>query len=201
MRPFLVSVALFVVASTTQGMEPRIDFAPRRALEAGEVVTVRWSGLPDGVEELEFLLRRDDGEIVRLTEQLTPSARSFGWVVPDLPSRRATLLLRAGIEGRGEITLAASEPFVIQGGAVSARFEFRNGEWWAIELPSPARGVPHLSFVYEVPLARALVHTRKPLLVRAHSGIGDTQPLEESERTALAANTRCGAPRTIPQRK
>jgi len=181
-------------------METRILFAPERALEAGEVVTVRWSGLPDDVEELEFLLQREDGDVVRLTEQLWPSGDSFGWVVPNLPSHGAKLVLRAGIEGR-ELTLASSEPFVIHGAASAAHLRFRNGEWWTIELPPPSPDAPQISFLREGRAIRTLSRTRRPLLVQTNIDIGGAQPLETLELTSLPANTRCGPPRTIPQRK
>lgn len=200
MRPLLLAVALSVLASTTQAMEPRILFAPERPLEAGEVVTVRWTGLPGEVEELEFLLQRDDGDVVRLTEQLLPSSGSFGWIVPDLPSRGARLVLRAGIEGR-EITLASSEPFVIRGAAGRARLQFRDGEWWTIEVGPPSAEPPRVSPRLHARSPQTLSRTNRPLLVRARVEVGAAQPLERSERTTRAIDTHCGAPRTIPQRK
>lgn len=199
MRPFLVGITLFLLASATQA-QPRIDFAPQRALEPGEVVTVGWSGLADDVEELEFLLQRDDGDVVRLTEQLTPFGDSFGWIVPNLPSRRATLVLRAGIEGR-EVTLASSEPFVIHRTAGTARMRFRNGEWWTVELRTPPPDAPQLSSMHPVRAAGTLSRTRRPLLVTKQVDTGGAQPLETLAPAAFAADTRCGAPRTIPQRK
>jgi hypothetical protein len=198
-RPFFVGITLFLLASATQA-KPRIDFAPQRALEPGEVVTVRWSGLPDGVDELEFLLQRDDGNVVRLTEQLLPSADSFGWIVPNLPSRRATLVLRAGIEAR-EVTLASSEPFVIHGAAGTARLRFRSGEWWTMELRPLSPDAPQIASMHQVRAARTLSRTRRPLLVTKQVDTGGAQPLETLEQTALIADTRCGTPRTIPQRK
>ena len=181
-------------------MEPRILFAPERALEAGEVVTVRWSGLPGEVEELEFLLQREDGDVVRLTEQLLPSSGSFGWIVPDLPAREARLVLRAGIEGR-EITLASSEPFAIRGAAGRARLQFRDGEWWTLEVRPPSAEPARVSPRLDARSPKPLAHTNRPLLVRTRVDIGAVQPLERSERTARAVDTHRGAPLTIPQRK
>jgi len=198
-RPFLLGITLFLLASATQA-KPRIDFAPQRALEPGEVVTVGWSGLADDVEELEFLLQRDDGDVVRLTEQLTPFGDAFGWIVPNLPSRRATLVLRAGIEGR-EVTLASSEPFVIHGVAGTARLRFRDGEWWTVEFRPSSSDSPQLSSMHPVRGARTLSRTRRPLLVTKQVDTGGAQPLEKVEQTALTRDTRCGAPLTVPQRK
>src|SRR5688572_855715 len=115
MRPLLALVVL-AAAGALQAAETRILFAPTQTLEAGEVVTVGWEGVPAEVEELEFLLLREDGRKVRVTPQLLPSSGSFQWTIPNLPSRAAVLVLRAGIGGH-EVTIAASEPFDIRGAA------------------------------------------------------------------------------------
>src|SRR6185436_2727956 len=99
-------VMMLLFAAVAEGAQTRIVFAPRRALEAGEVVTVGWQGLPANVEELEFLLAEGDGEVVRLTPQFLPSNGSFRWTVPNLPSHAAVLQLRAGIDGE-EVVLAS----------------------------------------------------------------------------------------------
>lgn len=129
--PLRRSIAAIVIlfATAAHAAQTRIVFEPHRAVEAGEVVTIGWEGLPANVDELEFLLVTGDGEPVRLTPQLMPSNGSFGWTVPNLPSRAAVLELRAGIEGE-EIVLALSEPFVIRGAPRAAHIEFRDGEWW-----------------------------------------------------------------------
>lgn len=198
-REVLLAVALSCIASPMLPAEPRIHLAPHRTLHAGDVVTVAWSGLPDDVDEFEFLLRHDDGDVVRLTEQLQPSGASFRWTVPDLPSLRATLLLRAGIDGR-ERTLACSEPFVIRGTG-GARLEFRNGEWWSLDLQPPKSDAPRMSFQPTSGTTRVATSARRPLLAGRRVAFGHAQPLQERPRHAVAANTRCGAPRTVPQRK
>lgn len=169
-------------------------------MSAGDVVTVRWSGLPDDVEELEFLLQRDDGDVVRLTEQLSPMGDSFQWIVPSLPSRRARLVLRAGIEGR-ELTLATSEPFAIRGAASGAHLKFRNGEWWTIELPPPSPEPSQISSVLKGRAAPTLWRARRPLFVATPVDAGGGQPLETVRRTEPVVNTRAGAPLSVPQRK
>ena len=131
LRPW-IAITVVLIAATANAAQPRIVFAPRRALQAGEVVTVGWAGLPTDVDELEFLLVTDDGETVRLTPQFTPENGSFGWTVPNLPSRAAFLELRAGIDGVEQV-LASSEPFEIHGVARRAHVEFRDGEWWFVE--------------------------------------------------------------------
>jgi hypothetical protein len=181
-------------------MEPRIVFAPQSAVNAGEVVTVRWDHLPEDVDELEFLLQRENGDVVRLTEQLVPSSGSFRWVVPNLPSRRAVLVLRVGIEGR-EVTLASSDPFVIHGAASRGRLRFRNGEWWTSEFSRPPTDTPQVSFRTKERAPQVFQCGRRPLYLTAKVALGRARLLERLERSRIAANTRCGPPRTIPQRK
>jgi hypothetical protein len=101
--------------SAVAAARPVVGVAPRRGpLEAGTVVEVLWSGVPENAEEVELLLSLDGGRriAVRLTEQFSPSGRSYTWRVPNISARRASLVLRMGIEGR-EIEGPPSEPFEI----------------------------------------------------------------------------------------
>ena len=104
-----------------------------RPLEAGTAVEVSWRGLPGNVEEVELLLSLDGGRrvAVRLTEQLSPAGRSWIWRVPNISARRASLVLRMGIEGR-EIESAPSEPFEIVSDASrpGESVELRDEELW-----------------------------------------------------------------------
>jgi len=196
---FRLTIAILFAATALHAGQTRILFAPARTLEAGEVVTVGWEGVPAGVEELEFLLQFEDGEIVRLTPQLIPSSGSFRWTIPNLPSRAAVLELRAGI-GDEEITIASSKPFAIRGAVRETRVEFRDGEWWALETRPPGRDAQHLHRVRTANSKRTFTRPRQSLLtVRIETG--EAQPFEFREVTAACVDTHCGAPHIVPQRK
>lgn len=115
-----------VVASPGQG----------RPLEAGSIVNVSWSRLPAGVEEVELLLSLDGGRRVevRLTEQFSPAGRFYSWRVPNITARRASLVLRMGIDGR-EVESAPSAPFEILPDASrpGPSVELRDRELWLAE--------------------------------------------------------------------
>jgi hypothetical protein len=112
---------------------PIVSNAPGRSLEAGTVVEVSFSGVPENAEEVELLLSLDGGRrvAVRLTEQLSPGGRSYSWRVPNISARRASLVLRMGIEGR-EIEGPPSEPFEIVPDASrpGESVELRDEELW-----------------------------------------------------------------------
>lgn len=192
-------VMTLLFAAAAQAAQTRIVFAPGRTLEAGEVVTVGWQGLPENVEELEFLLAGGHGEVVRLTPQFLPSHGSFRWTVPNLPSPAAVLQLRAGIEGE-EVVLASSEPFVIRGVSRHAHVEFRDGEWWAIELGPPSADPPAMQAWRRTGAARIFVRPRQ-LLLGAGIDLGDPHRLDATEPSTSRVDTRCGAPLVVPQRK
>lgn len=198
-RTWTAIVVLLLSAAAAQAASPRIVFAPRRALEAGEVVTVGWEGLPANVDELEFLLVLDDGEVVRLTPQFMPSKGSFGWTVPNLPSHAAVLELRAGIAGV-EVVLAASDPFVIHGVARKAHVEFRDCEWWSLETGEPAAAPPAIHASRRAGVSRMFVRPRQ-WMPRAGTELGSARELDPFEVTGPLADTRCGVPLVVPQRK
>ena len=190
---------VLLAAVAAGAAQPRIVFAPRRALEAGEVVTVGWEGLPSNVDELEFLLTTDDGETIRLTPQFMPSRRSFRWKVPNLPSRAAALELRVGIEGV-EMVVAASVSFEIRGVAREAQVEFRDGEWWSVETGKPAAVPPAVQSVRRGKDSPLFVPPRQ-WLPRAGGAFGDAARVGTTAMTSSRVDTRCGAPLVVPQRK
>ncbi len=71
---------------------------------------------------------------VRVTPQLAARAGVLLWRVPNLPSRRARLTIRYGLDGE-EIEDAPSVPFEIlpAAGEPPAALMFRQGEWWTQE--------------------------------------------------------------------
>lgn len=197
LRPSIAAIVI-LFATATHAAQTRIVFEPHRALEAGEVVTIGWEGLPADVEELEFLLVTGDDEYVRLTPQLMPSSGSFGWTVPNLPSRAAVLELRAGIEGE-EIVLASSKPFVIRGASRAAQIEFHDGEWWAIELGAPSADHPAIHSLKHAAASRTFVRPRQ-WLPQASTDLGDAHRLDVHE-VSTRVDTHRGAPLVVPQRK
>jgi hypothetical protein len=198
LRPWIAAVVM-LFAATAQAVETKIVFAPRRALQAGETVTVGWSGLPADADEHEFLLFIDTGEKFRLTHQLMPVDGTFEWTVPSLPSKQAVLQLRAGFDGE-EIVLATSEPFVIRGGPHRTSFEFRDGEWWAIEEGRPSPDPPAVLPVQRVMSMPAVVPPRDWLL-HTEIRLGDLSRADRNAVPLARVDTRSGAPLTVPQRK
>lgn len=188
--------------SAVAAARPVVVAAPARGrpLEAGTVVEVSWSGLPGNAEEVELLLSLDGGRrvAVRLTEQLSPAGRSYFWRVPNISARRASLVLRMGIEGR-EIESAPSAPFEILPDASrpGQSVQWRDEELWLGEKgaardtdPLPAAGLdcrpeqwaPLRDQSHSIAPASAAISGSRP------SGRGIPVPCESSR----------GAPRPIP---
>lgn len=102
-------------------------------MRAGDVVEVRWSGLPADADELELLLSVDGGShfALRLTEELDGTAGTFSWRVPNLAAPAACIAVRMGIHGR-EILGPAGPLFGIAAdrGLAGEALELRAGELW-----------------------------------------------------------------------
>ncbi len=122
------------------------------SVTAGEVVVLRWEGVPPEVEELELVLSLDGGRSypVRLCPELDGRTRSFAWTVPDLPAEQARLMLRVGGE-EGERLGALSRPFRIAHaeGAPRPNLTFHEGTMWT-GFRAPA-GVPPASLAAGAP--------------------------------------------------
>jgi len=124
------------------------------ALRAGELVQIRWAGLPAEVEEMELLLSLDGGMTfpVQLTPQLDPLLGALAWQVPNLRIGRARLRLRVGV-GREEVESEPSGVFSIEDdtGSAMARLWYDFGQLWIQESGwEPPDGAP-------VPKAGSLV--------------------------------------------
>ena len=102
-------------------------------VRAGEWTEVAWPALPGNVDEFEILLSLDDGAsfTIRLTPRLDPGVGAYRWLVPNLPSTRARLQLRVGIDHH-EIEGPLGAPFEIRGERTLAVASVRwfEGEWW-----------------------------------------------------------------------
>jgi hypothetical protein len=110
-------------------------------------VEIRWSPLPEDVEEMEVLLSVDgrDAVSIRLTPQIDPRAGSTLWDVPRIAVTAARLRIRYGRNGR-EVDGEPGEPFSISvsPGFGMATLLHRDGELWIApddSLPSPACGL------------------------------------------------------------
>jgi len=110
----ILSGTLSASASALRLLAP----APGAELTAGELAVLEWDS-PSGLgraEEWEAFLSLDGGETypLRLTPHLDPAIRRYSFRVPDLPTRRARLLLRYGDE-RWEETVESPALFSITG--------------------------------------------------------------------------------------
>jgi hypothetical protein len=103
------------------------------SLHEGDVIEIRWSGVPEDAEEIELLVSVDGGRqfSLRLTDELDSSSHSFLWRVPGLSTDTASLAIRMGAEGE-EILSAPGPLFRISPGpfmpGVSLRW--KAGEIW-----------------------------------------------------------------------
>lgn len=131
---------------------------PGQVLSAGQWADVRWTALPPGVEEFEILLSVDDGAsfVLRLTPQLDPAMGAYRWRVPNLPSKRARLRLRVGIEHE-EIEGPLGRPFeiVAEPGKAAAAAQWRDGELWATAVSLPASPFQPFETGIEIPQAQS----------------------------------------------
>jgi hypothetical protein len=117
---------------------PRPDVAfsqPERGvtLHGGELIEIRWSGIPPEADEVELLLSVDGGKhfSLRLTEELDADSRSFLWRVPNLVAGGAALALRMGIDGH-EVESAPGPLFSLRPESYSFRalLRWRSEEIW-----------------------------------------------------------------------
>lgn len=131
----LASTALLLAGPAPADASPGKIISPVRGaiLRSGQSVAVEWRSLPRSADEMELLLILDDSAetSLRLTRQLSPLTRSYLWQVPNLPGRRARLVLRFGNDGK-EQECEPSEPFTIvpDRSEPLAAIGFHDGEWW-----------------------------------------------------------------------
>ncbi|HEY3124014.1 MAG TPA: hypothetical protein VGK70_08100 [Thermoanaerobaculia bacterium] len=132
-----LSIALILLAAASGRLSAQVSVTPPvfGTVRAGETAKIEWRGLPRQVAELELLLTIEGRELpVRVTPQLAARAGVLLWRVPNLPSRRARLTIRYGLDGE-ETENAPSAPFEIlpAAGEPPAVLAFREGEWWTQE--------------------------------------------------------------------
>jgi hypothetical protein len=132
-----LSLGLILLAAASGRLSAQVSVTPPvfGTVRAGETAKIEWRGLPRQVAELELLLTIEGRELpVRVTPQLAARAGVLLWRVPNLPSRRARLTIRYGLDGE-ETENAPSAPFEIlpAAGEPPAGLAFREGEWWTQE--------------------------------------------------------------------
>jgi len=89
-------------------------------LRGGQQVQITWdltldkSITSDPFAEMEFFLQTNEGVRMRITPQMSVTARTFTWTVPNINTKTAKLVLQAGTEGGGDrYTFAQSGTFYI----------------------------------------------------------------------------------------
>jgi hypothetical protein len=132
-----VSIALILLAAASGRLSAQVSVTPPvfGTVRAGETAKIEWRGLPGDVTELELLLTTEGRDLpIRVTPQLSARAGVLLWRVPNLPSRRARLTIRYGLDG-DEIENEPSAAFEIlpAAGEPPAVLAFRQGEWWTEE--------------------------------------------------------------------
>ncbi len=135
MKRVWIAASLFAGASAGLFAEAVVFPPAFGVVRAGQAARVEWRGLPGRVEEVELLLSVEGRTFpVRVTPQLAARAGALLWRVPNLPSRRARLTIRYGLDG-AEIEGEESSAFEILPSADEppAILAFRQGEWWAQE--------------------------------------------------------------------
>ncbi len=134
-----MAIAVLGLAASAYGQGGFLGIRKGLALEAGSTLEVRWTGpCPDssGATEAELILSLDGGLTfpIRLTPELAACAASFRWQIPNLPTSRARIALRAGSgEGSGDERLdLVSEEFTILADPDDDPEDLVQGsrEWW-----------------------------------------------------------------------
>ncbi len=132
MKRFLAALIQLAAAVGTLQAQASVSPPAFGTVRAGETARIEWRGLPRGVKELELLLTIEGRELpIRVTPQLAAQAGLLLWRVPNLPSPRARLAIRYGLDGE-EIENEPGAAFEIlpAAGDAPAALEFRQGEWW-----------------------------------------------------------------------
>jgi len=206
--PFRLSarVAIFIasIAISAFATNAKLSLEPSGPFLAGDSVHVRWSGLPAGVEELEFLLIRFNRvqEVVRMTPQLDPRRGEFVWRVPALASDDAFLRLRVGTDD-DEIEIAESIRFAIDSSNASDALEFREGEWWEAGHVEPWTAAPPAAIEqsHDQMSARLAVNASRVRARIPSFRVANEAPASRAVVTYAPARACSEAPLTIPQRK
>ncbi len=209
---FPVAGALLVAGAAVS--EPVVFTSPRpgETLQGGQVVEIRFEGVPADVEEFELLLGAGPGSAItfRLTEMLDPATRAFFWTVPNLSLPEATLRLRMG-QDEVEVESVPSEPFAIETSRSesAASLDFRRGELWVatetggelLPYSLPGLDMTPLRFVeWRQDRAMILVPDRTPAAPE-HVDRGIAPPSAVTSELGLPdRDSHSRAPRDVPRR-
>lgn len=142
-RTIVLAACMGVAAAASAAADPVtfLPFGGDGTLRPDETVEVRWTGAPEGVEELELLLSLDGGRHfgIRVTPDLDADRGSYQWRVPPFPSADARLAIRVNLGGR-EVLAGLSAPFRIASDHAAHAWSMRarDGEIWVTGLESAA---------------------------------------------------------------
>lgn len=132
-RRFLTAVLVAAAGGGTTLAQVSVSIPQFGTARAGAMARIEWIGIPEEADELELLLFLEGRDLpIRLTPQLDPRAGVLLWRVPNLPSRRARLMIRFDINDE-EIESAPSGVFEIlpSRDQPPAALVYHDGEWWA----------------------------------------------------------------------
>lgn len=175
---FLLLLVATALAPALAWAQLRIVGLPA-SVRVGDIIELRWEGLPAEAEECEFLLRLDGGRWVRISPEMDVYERRWLWRVPDVVTSRAQLRVRWGGETCGRRDERESEPTVPFVIASSRSASPRpSGEHWWNAFATPLPGT-----------ATSLAGGATAELRAAHA----TAFAESPPRTALGANRGRGA--------
>ncbi len=188
------------LAAVTSAPSPSaVEFSQPAAgssLHEGEIVEIRWSGVPAGADEVELLLSVDGGQhfSLRLTEELDSDSRSFLWRVPSLVTDNATLAIRMGVNGR-EITSAPGPAFRLSRNPDAAGVPLR---WEAGEIWVDSHDRDDESSRSSVPQSGLSADDERMSAAPSESGTLDLPRFSSARPSAAARETpdrsRCDAP-------
>jgi hypothetical protein len=184
-------------------------------LQAGQLVEVRWTGVPASAREIELVLSVDGGRTfpLRVTGELGPKSGSFFWRVPNLSSDQVSLALRVGIDGT-EAVIAAGPAFRVRPDPTPGKtaLVWKSGEIWleSDEESVETESVSHLppdGFCAEPERLTTLARDAAPAFPTRLPGAGSSRrspqtlrsaPHEPADDVGPASLSR--TPLTIPQR-
>lgn len=184
--------------------------APGSSIVVGSTVTVPLVEVPDA-DEMELVLSLDGGASfpVRVTAEIAPGTRSVSWRVPNLPSPRARLALRAGVDG-SESLRAIGDGFTIEPnfGARPEDTTRQGGEWKTREARQGTRSdLPPLGMgsgqtTVDLLLLEAVVEdSPAPFRTSAPPRSGDLAPLGMRHFSRTSASLVLDCPRDCPRRE
>jgi hypothetical protein len=190
MRPPLAPALALLLASVAPAAADSARVLPLASdrVRAGQVVEVRWAGLPSDAQEAELLLSLDGGRhfAIRVSGEVDPREGRVRFRVPNLPAESAMVRLRYGNAAEEHVS-APGAPFRIEADASRPleRRQIHEGLWWTGVDP-------------DAPTPRAANWTSdQPALERAHGErVAALAPQDPLAQCSLPAGVAAGRVRT-----